>query len=128
MIKLIATDLDNTLLDRGGVLPPATLHTVARARALGVPTAVVTGRSYASAGVIARRLGGNAPIICYNGAMILREGEEAPLYESCVPQDVVDGILAFRHQSIAKAQPGNGQCLSSAPLPSGHGSIPLPSS
>ncbi len=95
MIKLIATDLDNTLLDRGGVLPPATLHTVARARALGVPTAVVTGRSYASAGVIARRLGGNAPIICYNGAMILREGEEAPLYESCVPQDVVDGILAF---------------------------------
>ncbi|MBQ7492454.1 MAG: HAD family phosphatase [Clostridia bacterium] len=95
MIKLIATDLDNTLLDRKGAVPPATLRMVKKARVMGVPTAVVTGRSYASAGVIARRLGGNAPVICYNGAMILREGEEAPLYESYVPQEVVGGILAF---------------------------------
>ena len=36
MIKLIATDLDNTLLDRQGQVPQSTLDVLAQAREKGI--------------------------------------------------------------------------------------------
>ena len=49
MIKLIATDLDNTLLDKSGQIPESTAALLRQAAQKGVLTAVATGRCYPSA-------------------------------------------------------------------------------
>ena len=46
MIKLIATDLDNTLLDAQGTIPESTAALLRQAGEQGVRTAVATGRCY----------------------------------------------------------------------------------
>ena len=43
MIKLIATDLDNTLLDKSGQIPESTAALLRQAAQKGVLTAVATG-------------------------------------------------------------------------------------
>ena len=57
MIKLIATDLDNTLLNKDGTVAPETVAALAEAEKKGVTVTVATGRSFASArGVESLRL------------------------------------------------------------------------
>ena len=99
MIKLIATDLDNTLLDRQGQVPQSTLDVLALARKKGVRVAVVTGRSFASAGGIAALLGEHTPVICYNGSMILDAATREPIYASYVARDLVQEILRFAKEN-----------------------------
>ena len=80
-IKLIASDLDGTMLDSSGRLPERNKRAVAEAIKTGVIVTISTGRMYSSAADFARKLGlGNTPIICYNGAMIRRETGETPLH------------------------------------------------
>ena len=80
-IKLIASDLDGTMLDSSGGIPERNSRAVAAAMRAGVIVTISTGRMYGSAADFARRLGlGNTPIICYNGAMICSEGGEAPMH------------------------------------------------
>ena len=49
MIRLIATDLDNTLLNKDGRVPPETVAALSKAEKKGVTVTVATGRSFASA-------------------------------------------------------------------------------
>ena len=74
MIKLIATDLDNTLLDAQGTIPESTAALLRQVGEQGVRTAVATGRCYPSALAAARTIGAQTPIICYNGSLI-RQGD-----------------------------------------------------
>ena len=61
MIKLIATDLDNTLLDAQGTIPESTAALLRQAGEQGVRTAVATGRCYPSALAAARAIGAQTP-------------------------------------------------------------------
>ena len=64
MIKLIATDLDNTLLDKQGLIPDSTAALLHEAAEKGVVTAVATGRCFPSALGAARTIGAHTPVIC----------------------------------------------------------------
>jgi Cof subfamily protein (haloacid dehalogenase superfamily) len=70
-IRLVAVDLDDTLLDSSASVPSRVLDALTAARARGVFVTVATGRMRTSAAPYADLIGADAPFICYNGAMIV---------------------------------------------------------
>src|SRR5919198_569057 len=68
-IRLIALDLDGTLLDSRGRLSERNRASVASARAAGASVALVTGRRFRDARPLALELGLDVPVIAHNGAL-----------------------------------------------------------
>jgi Cof subfamily protein (haloacid dehalogenase superfamily) len=68
-IRLLALDLDGTLLNSHGQLSERNRLAIAAARELGVRVAVVTGRRFRDARPPALELGLDVPVISHNGAL-----------------------------------------------------------
>jgi Cof subfamily protein (haloacid dehalogenase superfamily) len=103
MIKLIASDLDGTLLDSTGKLPDRNIRAVKSAAAKGVVFAICTGRMYGSATRFAKQLGEKMPIICYNGAM-LRGADGSELQHIRLGLGVARELLAIFKERRAYVQ------------------------
>jgi hypothetical protein len=73
-IRLVALDIDGTLLRSDKSLAPRTRAAVDAARARGVRVVLVTGRRYPSARRVAADLGGEVPLILHNGALVVEDG------------------------------------------------------
>ena len=68
MIKLIALDLDNTLLEKKTTaFTPAPLPCCRPVYAPKVTVVIATGRLYLSARKYARQIGPECKVLCYNG-------------------------------------------------------------
>lgn len=85
MYKLIAIDIDDTLINDDKEVTPATQQALEQAVAKGTVVTLATGRAYASAQAIARQTGLNVPIITYQGALVKNLMDEKVLYERYVP-------------------------------------------
>jgi hypothetical protein len=68
-IKLLALDIDGTLLTPRGELTPRNSATINRARELGVLVVLVTGRRFNSARELVQRLELDIPLVSHNGAL-----------------------------------------------------------
>ena len=68
-IRLIALDLDGTLLDSRGRLSERNRAAIAEARQKGARVALVTGRRFRDARPLALELGLDVPVIAHNGAL-----------------------------------------------------------
>ena len=96
MIKLIATDLDNTLLDHiTGEVPESTARLFHRAAEKGVLTAVATGRCFPSALAAARTIGAHTPVICYNGSLIKWGDTGEVIAHTLIDPDTIRQVAAF---------------------------------
>lgn len=73
-VRLVALDIDGTLLRSDRTLSPRTRQSIARARAQGVRVVLVTGRRYPSARRIADDLGEGLPLVVHNGAIVVEAG------------------------------------------------------
>jgi Cof subfamily protein (haloacid dehalogenase superfamily) len=69
-IRLVALDLDGTLVDDALEIRPRTLTAISSAVARGVKVSIVTGRMTTSAIRFARQLGLVDPVVGYQGAII----------------------------------------------------------
>ncbi len=69
-VRLVALDLDGTLIGEDLRLPPRTLRTIRAVVARGVHVALVTGRMTSSALPYARELGLRTPLVGMQGALI----------------------------------------------------------
>jgi hypothetical protein len=69
MIRLIGIDVDGTLLDSAGQMPPANRDAIHEAVAAGIHVALVTGRSYPFARPVADPLPRTVTLIVSNGAV-----------------------------------------------------------
>ena len=69
MIRLVALDLDGTLLDSRGHLSARNRAAITAARERGVGVALVTGRRFRDARPLALELGLDVPVIAHNGAL-----------------------------------------------------------
>lgn len=98
MIKIIALDLDDTLLLTDCTIPKETVSVLQKAAKYGVKVVIATGRIYPSAKIYAEEIGTKCPIICYNGAMI-RENREGILFSAGLSPALIHQIAVFCKQN-----------------------------
>ena len=94
--KLIAVDMDGTLLDNQSNITPATLRAVKRVVEEGVLFVIATGRSVRGLAKYQQVLALPGPVITYNGAMILRG--DTMLFELGLGTDDARRIFALGQQ------------------------------
>lgn len=93
MVKLLAIDVDGTLLDSHGRIPPANLSALHEAAARGIALAIVTGRSFHFALPAVAPLPDPLTLIVHNGAIArTRPGET--LVRRLLPRDIARDVLA----------------------------------
>jgi Cof subfamily protein (haloacid dehalogenase superfamily) len=108
-IRVVALDVDGTLVDDRQRLHPRTRAAVRNAGAAGVEIVLATGRMYRSVLPWARELDVQAPLICYQGAMVRAIPTDASPVVDGVPQgeliieDSVDPDCALRALEVARA-------------------------
>jgi Cof subfamily protein (haloacid dehalogenase superfamily) len=96
--KLIAADLDGTLIGEDAVLSPEVKDAVRRAMEKGVTFTIATGRAFGSALPFAEELGINAPLICYQGGLIKDHLSGQVIYEQSVPLPLAQELIRFTRQ------------------------------
>ena len=69
--RIIALDLDGTLLDRQKRILPDSLAALADARAQGIKVVIVTGRHHVAIHPFYQALQLDTPAICWHGAYLL---------------------------------------------------------
>jgi len=79
--RLIATDLDGTLLGSQGSISPRTRRALERAQAAGIELVMVTGRPPRHVAKIEGVLELSGVVICVNGALIYDFGRELVVHE-----------------------------------------------
>jgi len=94
-VRLVALDLDGTLLTRGNRVSDGNAAAVRQAVAAGVHVVFATARPYVLAKPTADLLGVTSPIICHNGAMIRDPKDGAKLLALGVPPEPAMEIAAF---------------------------------
>lgn len=95
MIRLLALDLDGTLIDETMAIPRRVRHAVIQAQEQGVNVTLATGRMLEATVPFALDLGIEAPLICYQGGLIQAPGAEAPLYRATMDPGLVREVLAW---------------------------------
>lgn len=91
--KLLALDLDGTLLMRDNTIPEDVKTAITKLMDAGVIVTLSTGRMYPTVQKYALELGLNAPLICYNGALIRNAAGDPPLLDSPLPMDLQEAII-----------------------------------
>jgi hypothetical protein len=91
-VRLIALDIDGTLLDEHSRLPAANRDAVAEASARGIEIALVTGRRYDFAIPIAQQFPCPLTMIVNNGALVKSSSGETQLV-NLLPVSVAEHVL-----------------------------------
>ncbi len=94
MIKLLAFDLDNTLLERNNEIPEDVCELLEKCTNAGIDVAIATGRMYNSARFYSERLGGGSTIVCYNGSRIY-ENDGSIILEKTLSVETMRELIAF---------------------------------
>lgn len=94
-IQLLALDLDGTLFGDDGIIRPRVRLAVAAAIGRGVTVTLATGRAFDVAARYARDLGIEAPLICYQGAVIQDMVSGQVLFAEALPAQVLPEVVAL---------------------------------
>lgn len=106
MIKLIVTDMDGTLLDENGHLPPGFTDVLDRLIAKDIKLVAASGRPYYTLQTNFGPIGRHLSFICENGALVVDNNKV--IYESAI-----DKNLVFEVVNAAKEIEGNALVLCS---------------
>lgn len=90
--KLIALDVDGTLINSDHIVTPRTLRAIKKAKDLGIKVTIATGRHFPSVIRLARKIQINAPLICGDGA-IIRDIYSNDTMFHLLPQEIAVDIL-----------------------------------
>lgn len=82
--KLLALDVDGTLVRRDGSIHEEDLLAIQRLQSAGVPVSIATGRLYSGTREVARRIGVVGPIACVDGSHIVHTEGDAHLYSRTI--------------------------------------------
>ena len=94
-IRLIATDLDGTLLRQASELSPRTARAVKMVRSFGISFTVCTGRSFYELGTLPQRLALDIPVICRNGAEIVDPASQNTLFRRLIPAGESEAFIRY---------------------------------
>ncbi len=93
--RILALDVDGTLLDRESVLRPSTAAAIARAARAGIRPVLCTGRRYRRALPIATQLGLDAPLVCNSGALVKDPAEHRTLWRADFDAPLLREVLGL---------------------------------
>jgi Cof subfamily protein (haloacid dehalogenase superfamily) len=94
--KLLALDLDGTMLPNEGVISDRAKAAVRSAQDAGIVVTVATGRTFPSTVVFATQLGvTSTPVICYQGALIKNPATAEVLYEERLSTEVMREVVLY---------------------------------
>ena len=93
MIKLVATDIDGTILIPEGEFTQGVKNCVTKLCEKGIKVVLVTGRMNAAAKIIADELNLNTPVVSYQGGLVT-DGEKV-LYERYLTEEQAEKILRW---------------------------------
>ena len=96
--QLLASDLDGTLLDPSSRITENTEKAVKAMERAGARFVISTGRPPQGVRDYIRQLGLTGPVICYNGAMIVRADTGEVLYEQGLSRADAETILELGHR------------------------------
>ena len=91
-IRLVALDLDGTLLTSAGTLPPEGAASLAYAAANGIHVILATTRHFDSTLPFYRSLGLTTPIVCANGAQVWATANGPLWAEYCIDEESARAI------------------------------------
>ncbi len=97
-IRLLALDLDGTLLDSHGNLSERNRIAINQAREKGVRVAVVTGRRFRDSRPIALELGLDTPVISHNGALTKHARTLETVNATLLPLDAARRVLQIGNE------------------------------
>jgi Cof subfamily protein (haloacid dehalogenase superfamily) len=93
--KLVAFDLDGTLLGEELLLRPRVLAAVSKMLERGVQGCIVTGRMYRAALPFVRQLQFTAPVVCYQGAAVVDPETDDVLQDVPLPNAEALGLERY---------------------------------
>lgn len=109
MIKLLALDVDGTLLNSSGKIPEENKLAIRKAEEHGVLVTIATGRRFRDALPVANEIGFNAPILTHNGALIKfaesLETVDVSLIEKETSKEILRVGQAFGGDALVSADP-----------------------
>jgi len=94
-IKLVALDLDDTLLDPDLQISEKCIQAIRQVREKGIIVTISTGRMYSSARPYALQLGLTVPLITYEGALIKDSHTGEVLYTQPVPPNLAREVMTY---------------------------------
>ena len=99
MYKLIAIDLDGTLLNSYGIIPEENRKAIKKAQEAGINVVLASGRTTNSVKSLAEELGGNEYIICGNGSLIYDLKKEEIIYDKFIEKTKALQIIQICEQN-----------------------------
>ena len=95
-MKLLAIDLDDTLLRDDNTVSDYTKDVLKQAQEKGIEVLIATGRMYQTAYPVAHCLGlGDVPMVLYSGGVIQRVESKELIWERAIPPEVAHKVLAI---------------------------------
>lgn len=98
-IRLIATDLDGTLLMPDGTVSERTRRAMLACEVKGIPFVFASGRTFEGLCGMARQLGLNSPIISANGGRVDLSPGGPTILEDFIPANIAEPVLDILEQS-----------------------------
>ena len=96
MIKLVATDIDGTILIPEGEFTQGVKDCVCKLCEKGIKVVLVTGRMNAAAKRIAKDLGLDTPVVSYQGGLVVENDKK--LYERYLSEEQTERIRAWARE------------------------------
>ncbi len=100
-IKLVATDLDGTLLDDRGLISDETRESAGKLKELGILLAIMTARAHSSAERIADDLAMETPIISMDGGLVRLPHSKENIFSSYIPSKIVKRAISEADEKFA---------------------------
>ena len=101
-IEAIAVDIDGTITDDTRKICISAIEALRKAEAAGIPTIIVTGNvvNYAYAAEVL--IGCSGGIVCENGGVVFKEGENNNAVETLVERDFVTSAEAHLKEKLGE--------------------------
>ena len=93
MIRLIATDLDDTLLNEHSDINPRVMEALKAAMAAGCGIVLSSGRMLEAMLPLAERIGVNAPMLLFNGALAYDHRTQETIFADRLPYETALAIV-----------------------------------
>ena len=103
MIKLLALDLDGTLLNSQGKISPKNKQAIRDAEDAGVLVTFATGRRFRDARPVALEVGFNAPIVTHNGALVKNAETRETSHHALLETDIALRVTQLGRENDADA-------------------------